>query len=554
MTKKIFHSMFFVASVAMLLGILLIMGVLFAYFRTVQKNRLVSELRLTAAAVEMGGEAYLESFQVDDCRLTWVGADGIVLFDSQGETADMENHADREEVKEALETGKGESSRYSTTLMEETLYCAKRLSDGTVLRISVSYASVPALLFGLLQPLLVVFVIALLCSILLSKRLSRKIVQPLNAIDLDQPLENEAYDELSPLLTHIGRQQREISAQKQELEDRQDEFYTVIENMNEGLVLLNAKGIILSINPAALAFFHADTAVGRDLIEIERSPEIEKAFESAAQHGKSSLQVSRSGREYQVNLNRIGPQNDMSGMVLLIFDITEKVFAERNRQEFTANVSHELKTPLHSIMGSAELLENGLVKEEDIPRFIGHIRNESARLVALIEDIIRLSQLDEASAPEMEPVELYELAAGEVESLTQPAKAKNVSISMEGESVTISGVRQLLHEVIYNLCDNAIKYNVDGGWVKVRVSKTADGAALVVADSGIGIPAEHQDRIFERFYRVDKSHSKETGGTGLGLSIVKHAVQYMGGTISLDSTPGVGTTVTVSFHKKESRP
>ncbi len=547
MTKKIFHSIFIAALAVLLACFTLIIGVLFHYFRGVQKDQLKIELNLASVAVEMGGIDYLEKADNDACRITWVDANGVVLYDSQSNPETMENHAQREEIAEALTTGKGESTRYSTTATEETLYCAKQLSDGTVLRVSVSYASIPLLLLGMLQPVLIIFLLALILSGILANRLSKKIVHPLNSLDLDEPLENNAYDELSPLLTHIDKQQKKIAAQKKELNDRQNEFYTVIENMNEGLVLLNEKRAILSINPAATAFFNTQNAVGKDLIEVERSQEMEKMLQAAEQNGSSALKVSRNGHEYQLHANRIQSNGKQSGIVILIFDITEKVFAERNRQEFTANVSHELKTPLHSIMGSAELLENGLVKVEDVPRFIGHIRSEASRLVTLIEDIIRLSQLDEGAEPEPEEVDLFALSVDEVNALKQTAQEKNVSICVEGEHTVITGVRQLLHEIVYNLCDNAIKYNVPGGSVKVQVSSTKDGAVLSVADSGIGIPREHQDRIFERFYRVDKSHSKETGGTGLGLSIVKHAVQYMGGSIHVESAPDSGTNITITF-------
>ena len=547
MTKKIFHSIFIVALAVLFACLTLIMGVLFHYFRGVQKDQLRTELNLAAAAVEMNGTTYLETLKNQDSRLTWISSDGTVLFDSQGNAAAMENHAQREEIIEALSTGRGESIRYSTTLTEETLYYAKQLSDGSVLRTSVSYASIPLLLLELLQPVLIVFLLALILSGILANRISKKIVAPLNAIDLDEPLENSAYDELSPLLTHIDKQQKKIAAQKKELSDRQTEFYTVIENMDEGLVLLTENRIILSINPAAAAFFNTQDTVGRDLIEIERSQEIEKMLQTTEETGSGTLKISRNGREYQLHANSIQSDRKQSGIVILIFDITEKVFAERNRQEFTANVSHELKTPLHSIMGSAELLENGLVKAEDVPRFVGHIHAEASRLMTLIEDIIRLSQLDEGVEPEAEEVDLFALASDEVQALLPAAQEKNVTISVEGTHAMMTGVHQLLHEIIYNLCDNAIQYNVPGGFVKVQISQTENGSVIAVEDSGIGIPPEHQNRIFERFYRVDKSHSKETGGTGLGLSIVKHAVQYMGGTIHLESKPDAGTTMTITF-------
>ncbi len=548
MTKNIFRSIFIVALSVLLLCTAVTVAVLHHYFRSVQMDQLRSELMLAADAVERGGISYLEGTEAYSLRLTWIAADGSVIYDSQTDANEMENHADREEIKEAFESGTGESIRYSSTLTEESLYCAKRLSDSTVLRVSLSHASILALAFKMYWAIAAVFVIGLILSALLARRLSKKIVEPLNDLDLEKPLENNAYDELSPLLTHIEKQHRQIAQQITELDNKQNEFLAVIKNMNEGLVLLNRKGIILSINPAAAAFFSAsDDCIGKDFLTIEREPEVDKALQTAAAKGHSEIEISRGDRAYRLHASRIQADNLTSGIVILVFDITDTVFAERNRREFTANVSHELKTPLHCIMGSAELMENGMVKAEDIPQFAGRIRSEAARLVTLIEDIIRLSQLDESHDFPTENVDLYQLATAETEALAPFAKAKHITVSVTGQSTVIKGVRQLLHEIIYNLCDNAVKYNIDGGSVTVTVGHDETCATLSVSDTGIGIPKENQARVFERFYRVDKSHSKETGGTGLGLSIVKHAVQHMGGTIHLDSTPGAGTTITVSF-------
>lgn len=548
MTKKIFRSIFIVALAILLSCLVLIMGVLYSYFTSVQKNQLKTELMLAADAVESDGLKYLEGLKTDGCRLTWIAEDGSVIFDSQIDAGGMENHAQREEIKQAFETGIGESSRYSSTLTEKTLYCAKLLSDNTVLRVSVKHATVPLLVLGMLQPIIIVFALAFVLSLVLASRLSKKIVEPLNSLNLDKPRENDVYDELAPLLTHIERQKQQIKQQLNELNNRRNEFSAITQNMNEGLILLNDKCEILSINPAAARFFATDTGcVGKYFMSVDRNLRLNKAIDNAFTSGHSEIQISKNGHEYQLNASRIEAHKGASGIALLIFDITDKVFAERNRREFTANISHELKTPLHSIMGSAELIENGMVKTEDMPRFIGHIRSESARLVTLIEDIIRLSQLDESSDLSTEDVDLYELAKSEIESLKQFALTQNVSVCVEGESAVINGVSQLLHEIVYNLCDNAIKYNVPGGSVSVTVGSDGSSAFIRVADTGIGIPPEHQARVFERFYRVDKSHSKETGGTGLGLSIVKHAVQYMGGKISLESSPGSGTVITVYF-------
>lgn len=548
MTKKIFRSIFGVTLAALAICFGLTLGVLYNYFGSVQKDALKSQLLMASTAVEQNKEAYLEKLDPKDFRLTWVDQDGTVLFDTQYDAKEMENHAEREEIREAMEVGNGECSRYSKTLTEKTIYSAKRLSDGTVLRISISHATIPLLVLGMQQPIALVFVLALIVSVWLAKRISRKIVEPLNELDLERPVENNAYDELAPMLSHIDKQHRQIRSQEEELESRKNEFYTVVQHMNEGLVLLNRSGQILSINPAAADFFSIEEdCTGKDFLQIERNHEISKTLQKAKEEGHSEISVSRNEREYQLNISRINAEEKEDGIVILIFDVTDKVFAERNRREFTANVSHELKTPLHSIMGSAELLENNLVKKDDIPRFVGHIRSEASRLLSLIEDIIRLSQFDEDGGMSLEPVDLYALAGDEVRNLKEFAEQKHVTFSIEGEPGIVQGVPQLCHEIIYNLCDNAIKYNVEGGKVDVRVFKDGNAICLSVADTGIGIPAGHTDRIFERFYRVDKSHSKETGGTGLGLSIVKHAVQYMNGTISLESKPGVGTTITVKF-------
>lgn len=550
MTKKIFRSIFLVAIVVLLACLALIMGVLYSYYNTQQENQLKTELALAADGVENGGIDYLNNMSAQECRLTLVSSAGEVLFDSEIQTAEMENHAEREEIKEALANGEGSSSRYSSTLTEQTVYFAKRLSDGNVLRISISRYTMVVLIFSMLHPIAIILAIALVLSGVLAHSLSKKIVKPLESINLDKPLENDTYDELAPILTRLEQQHRQIRNQREELQKRKNEFLAVTGNMNEGLVLLSEGGTILSINPAASAFFGADHAyTGKEFQQLDRDREVNKMILAAKENGKSELEISRGGQEYQLSASRVRADGKTSGVVILIFDITEKIFAERNRREFTANVSHELKTPLQSIMGSAELMQNGLVKPEDIPQFVGRIRSEAERLVALIEDIIRLSQLDEESDLVFEDVDLYALAAEELKALQLAADDRHITLAIEGETTVIKGVRQLLHEIVYNLCDNAIKYNVDGGSVTVAVKEEKQSAALTVSDTGIGIPNEHQARIFERFYRVDKSHSKQIGGTGLGLSIVKHAVQYMNGKIDLKSKTGVGTEITVTLPK-----
>lgn len=550
MTKKIFQSILLVAGCVLLASLLIIMGFLYDYFGGVEENQLRDELSLAAAAVEDGGTDYLSRLTADRYRLTWIAADGSVIYDTKTDAESLENHASRAEVSQALTTGTGESTRYSSTLMEKTMYYAQRLDDGTVLRISISRATVGMIAVGMIQPLLIVLIVALILSGLLARRLSRRIVDPLNSLDLEHPLDNDAYEELSPLLKRIHRQHVEIQTQLRELREKTDEFTQITGSMREGLVLLDEHGSILSINAAAQTLFGADAqCVGRDFLTIERSHEISAAIQAAVTDGHSEVRAERAGRVYQFDISRITSDGKFLGTVILAFDITEQEFAEQNRREFTANVSHELKTPLQGIIGSAELIENGMVRPDDLPRFVGHIHAEAARLVTLIDDIIRLSQLDEGDAMPTEPVDLLAVSQEAAENLHDAAAARDVTVSVTGQPAVIPGVRRLLYEVVYNLCDNAIKYNVDGGRVDIAVASGTDGSSITVADTGIGIAPEHQSRVFERFYRVDKSHSKASGGTGLGLSIVKHAVQYHHGRIELESTPGTGTTIHAIFPK-----
>ena len=550
MTKKIFHSILLVAGAVLLASLLVILGCLYEYFGSIEKKQLGDELELAAVAVERGGEDYLSGVSSDRYRLTWIAADGSVIYDTKTDAESLENHASRAEVSQALTTGTGESTRYSSTLMEKTMYYAQRLDDGTVLRISISRATVGMIAVGMIQPLLIVLIVALILSGLLARRLSRRIVDPLNSLDLEHPLDNDAYEELSPLLKRIHRQHVEIQTQLRELREKTDEFTQITGSMREGLVLLDEHGSILSINAAAQLLFDADAqCMGKDFLTIERSHEISAAIQAAVTDGHSEVRAERAGRVYQFDISRITSDGKLLGTVILAFDITEQEFAEQNRREFTANVSHELKTPLQGIIGSAELIENGMVRPDDLPRFVGHIHAEAARLVTLIDDIIRLSQLDEGDAMPTEAVDLLAVSQEAAENLHDAAAARDVTLSVTGRPVVMPGVRRLIYEIVYNLCDNAIKYNVDGGRVDIAVASGTDGSSITVADTGIGIAPEHQGRVFERFYRVDKSHSKASGGTGLGLSIVKHAVQYHHGRIELESTPGAGTTIRAIFPK-----
>ena len=544
MTSKIFRSTVFVAVVVLLCSLGIVIGVLYNHFTEVQVQQLKDELSLAVTGTEQYGNTFLENVEADRFRVTWIDTDGTVLFDTQVNLTAMENHADREEIREAFETGFGSAVRNSSTLTEQTYYEARRLTDGTVLRISTNQASAWALMMDLLWPILLIAVLAIGLSALLARRMATKIVEPLNKLNLEQPLSNNTYEELSPLLRRINQQHLQISAQMRKLQRKTDEFIQITSHMQEGLVVLDKETRIRSINSAAMKIFGAEeSCVGTSFFQINRSHALRNALNDALDRGHGSAVLDLDGRAYRFDMSGIQSDGNLLGAVILAVDVTESRNAEQMRREFSANVSHELKTPLQGIIGSAELLENGMVKPEDTPRFVGHIRKEASRLVNLIEDIIRLSQLDEGVEFPAEQVDICQVAKDVKEILAPSAAEKQVSISVSGAGFTILGIRRMLHEVIYNLCDNAIKYNVPGGSIMIH----AENNCLVVSDTGIGIPAEHKDRIFERFYRVDKSHSKASGGTGLGLSIVKHAVAYHNAEIALESTPGKGTTITIQF-------
>lgn len=548
MTKRIFRATLLVGVAVLIASLTLVMGVLYSYFGRVQESQLRDELSLAAVGVEKNGTDYLRALQSHQYRITWVRADGTVVYDTQVDAETMENHAQRQEIQQALAAGEGESSRYSSTLLQKTVYYAQRLPDGTVLRLSAVRVTAGVLVLNMLQPILLVLAAALILSGVLAGRLARRITEPLNRLDLEHPLENDTYEELAPLLRRMEHQRRQIDRQMGELRQRSEEFDQITGSMNEGLVLLDEAGAILSINPAARRLLDADgDCVGQDFLTVDRDVTMSDALRQAAEQGHSEFRGERNGREYQFDVTRIQTEGRTAGTVLLVFDVTERAFAERNRREFTANVSHELKTPLQGIIGSAELLENGMVKQEDVPRFVGHIRAEAQRLVTLIGDIIRLSQLDEGEPMPTEPVELLAVAREVAENLRSAAEARNVTVEVTGTPATVSGVRRLLYEIVLNLCDNAIKYNTEGGRVEVEVAQDGGTAAVTVRDTGIGIPPEHQSRVFERFYRVDKSHSKAVGGTGLGLSIVKHGAALHHAAIHVDSEPGEGTAITLTF-------
>ncbi len=548
MKRKIYSAILLSGVIIMFLGAAVAMITLYNYYTNIQEQQLKDEFALAAAGVSIEGETFLKELDSDSVRVTWIAADGTVLYDTQANEQEMENHADRQEVREALEFGTGMSVRYSGTMLEETVNYAGRLKDGTVLRVSSDRAAALTFIQRLAFPGILLLILLAIVSFLLAGSLSASIVKPMNDLDLEHPLDNDIYEELSPLLRRISKQQDQINEQLNELKRRTDEFNQITNGMYEGLILLDNNGKILSINPAAARIFRTNSdVVGKDFLTVERDHEISTAIRTAESEGHSEIRFTRTGMTYQLDAALIRNAEKPAGIVLLIFDITARVDAEAARREFTANVSHELKTPLQGIIGSTELLENGMVQAEDIPRFISHIHKEAERLTALISDLIRLSKLDEGAPMDTETCDLYDLAQESAKSLQSAAEAKKVTLTVSGSSASVTGVRRLLYEIIYDLTDNAIKYNKDGGSVEIKIQNGDDKAVITVRDTGIGIPLADQAHVFERFYRADKSRCKTAGGTGLGLSIVKHAVLYHKGTVSLNSIPGSGTEITVTL-------
>ena len=548
MTGKILRISYLVAISALLASALLFFGVMYRDY----EDGAFARLRAEAAAIAQGlgavGSDYFDSFAPDD-RVTWIAANGTVLYDSAAPAQLLESHADREEIDQALQTGEAQTSRYSKTLLQRTFYYAKLLEGGTVLRVSCTQNSLPAMILMLLTPFLWVATLVLILCGVLSYRLARQITKPLNAINPDNPAPLPSYPELTPLFDKLREQNRTIGKQMNELQLRQREFTAITENMREGFLLVDCKMHVLSSNHSALEVLgRRELKPGCLLYDAECSQEIFDAVDTALSGSHAELLLTIDETSWQVLANPVVASGQVAGAVVLFMDVTEREQRERLRREFSANVSHELKTPLTSISGFAELMKEGLVPPEKIPEFSGDIYKESLRLIGLVNDIIQLSRLDENSTQfQRAPVDLYDLCAQSLERLSTVAARQSVTLALTGEHAEIMGVEQLLKEMIYNLLDNAIKYNVPGGSVTASVRKSAGRTILSVADTGIGIPYAHQPRVFERFYRVDKSHSKEVGGTGLGLSIVRHAAQYHGARLELKSQPGKGTTITVTF-------
>lgn len=551
MQKKIFKNMCLLALVAVVLSSLLIALVYYASFDNRMKNEVREETQFVRNAVELSGEEYLQTVAGTPNRITLIDGDGTVLYDNQAEAASMENHGDREEVREALTGGAGEATRMSGTLSEQTFYYAVKLQNGQVLRVAAETDSVFAALLSILPWIIGVALMAALVTVIFSRFLTKNIVVPINSLDLDHPSENTAYDELAPLLSKIHRQNEVIAQQIRSLREKQEEFTSITENMSEGFLVLDHNTDILSYNTSALRLLGVEDAPAdthTSALALNRSAGFRSAVDGALSGTRSEQLLRQNGRCCQVMANPVWRDGEVEGAVVVILDITEQEERENLRREFTANVSHELKTPLTSISGFAEIIQNGIVKPEDIPRFAGNIYVESQRLITLVDDILNLSRLDEADVQlEREQFDLTALARDVAGRLKPAAKKNGVVITVIGDKAEINGVKSIVDEMIYNLCENAVKYNRKNGRVTLTVSQEPAGTALTVTDTGIGIPKADVDRVFERFYRVDKSHSKEIGGTGLGLSIVKHGAAFHNAKVSLNSTEGEGTTVRLVF-------
>ena len=553
MTAKLFRTSMAVAVSVMVLSIALFMGMLYQYFSDQMMTELESETWLVSRGVELDGMDYLNGLHTTS-RVTWVAADGTVLYDNEADASTMENHADREEIREALTSETGTAQRFSSTLSEQTLYVTQRLSDGTVIRLASAQKTVGLLLISMIQPILIILVLSLLLSAVLASRLSKGLIKPILSLDLEHPEDCETYDELTPLLSRLKRQNDTIQQQMNLLKQRQTEFAALTDNMSEGFLLLDRQGHVLSHNSGALRLLGVEEPEGEvNVLVLNREEPFRQAVDEALSGKRSQQMLHLNGRYCKLLANPVLADGKPAGAVLVLLDVTEQEQRDELRREFTANVSHELKTPLTSISGIAEIMQSGMVKPEDIQSFAGDIYQEAQRLIALVEDIIRLSRLDEgAESLEREPVNLLSIAQDVARRLDSAAQKAGVTLKVMGLSAEVRGIPSVLDEMVYNLCDNAIKYNRPGGTVNVTVAPAAGGSAEVtVEDTGIGIPVEDQSRVFERFYRVDKSHSKEIGGTGLGLSIVKHGASLHGAQIHMDSQVGRGTSVQLLFPHHE---
>lgn len=551
MSKKIFKYIMLVSSLITVLGLAFVVGILYHYFQGQLMDELKKEAVYISRGVESAGVDYLQQLNAEDSRITYVDESGKVIYDNEANVESMDNHGHRKEIREAEINGEGADERMSSTLSEKTMYYAVRLENGNVLRVSSNQASVWMLLLQLLPPFVTVLILMLLLSGVFASRLSGKVVEPLNGLDLEHPDENDAYDEVQPLLSKIGRQSRQIRLQLEAARRQQKEFSIITENMQEGLLVIDRYTMVLSVNSSVGKLLKVkEIKTGESVYLLNRSEEFRGVVGQVLEGNHENKILRLDGSEIQVIANPVTRENKTEGAVILLVDVTEKVEREQLRREFSANVSHELKTPLTSISGFAEIMQDGFVKDEDVKVFAGRIYKEAQRLIRLVGDVIRISRLDEGGLPyQWEKLDLYSLTHDIFSTLHEAAEKQEVHMYMEGGSTVLDTVPTIMEEVLYNVCDNAVKYNRRGGEVFVRLKDGEDTVHVNVRDTGIGIPKEDQERIFERFYRVDKSHSKEIGGTGLGLSIVKHGVKTLNGRLWLNSEPGQGTEIIMEFPK-----
>ena len=551
MTKKIFRTTLSASLGIVLVTILMIMGFLYNYFNHIQREQLRTQTALASQGISFEGKDYFENLKTSNVRITWVDNKGQVLYDTQSDAKHMKNHANRQEIKEAIKSGYGESTRWSATLTEKSIYAAQRLNNGTIVRLSVAQRTIFYLLLGMISPLAIIILLAIILSVLIARYIAKKVSEPLNNIDLDHPLSNDSYEEITPLLRRLDSHQAKIQHQKLLLQKRQKEFDTIISKIKEGMILLDDQARIVSINAEALKLFQInDDWHGRFMMEVSRDLTLKDLIDQGLKGKKKEANIGIENNHYRVLVRPTTDNNRVTGLVVLLFDVTDQLQMEQLQREFTANVSHELKTPLHVISGYSELLANQMVPNEEVPQFAAKIHKESERLVKLVEDIINLSHLDEQEKLPQETVNLYDLTQKVLEGLQAKADKKHIQINFNGEEAILRGNPVLLNSLVYNLCDNAITYNHEKGQVNVTLKNSPDTITLEVSDTGLGIAEKDKKRIFERFYRVDKSRSKIVGGTGLGLSIVKSALDFHNGSIKVDSHLGQGTTMTVLLHKQ----
>ncbi|HIC0298734.1 TPA: ATP-binding protein [Streptococcus agalactiae] len=551
MTKKIFRTTLSASLGIVLVTILMIMGFLYNYFNRIQREQLRTQTALASQGISFEGKDYFENLKTSNVRITWVDNKGQVLYDTQSDAKHMKNHANRQEIKEAIKSGYGESTRWSATLTEKSIYAAQRLNNGTIVRLSVAQQTILYLLLGMMSPLAIIILLAIILSVLIARYIAKKVSEPLNNIDLDHPLSNDSYEEITPLLRRLDSHQSKIQHQKLLLQKRQKEIDTIISKIKEGMILLDDQARIVSINAEALKLFQInDDWHGRFMMEVSRDLTLKDLIDQGLKGKKKEANIDIENNHYRVLVRPTTDNNRVTGLVVLLFDVTDQLQMEQLQREFTANVSHELKTPLHVISGYSELLANQMVPNEEVPQFAAKIHKESERLVKLVEDIINLSHLDEQEKLPQETVNLYDLTQKVLEGLQAKADKKHIQINFNGEEAILRGNPVLLNSLVYNLCDNALTYNHEKGQVNVTLKNSPDTITLEVSDTGLGIAEKDKKRIFERFYRVDKSRSKIVGGTGLGLSIVKSALDFHNGSIKVDSHLGQGTTMTVLLHKQ----